>query len=75
MKARAIENQSFMIGVNRTGKDTSNTYNGYSSIFDPTGKEVVQLANDEKIIEAETDLEILSRIRTTLPFLNDIKLI
>ncbi len=75
LKARAIENQSFMIGVNRTGKDTSNTYNGYSSIFDPTGKEVVQLANDEKIIEAETDLEILSRIRTTLPFLNDIKLI
>jgi omega-amidase len=75
LKARAIENQSFMIGVNRTGKDPSNIYNGYSSIFDPTGKEVVQLANDEKIIEAEIDLEIVSKIRTTLPFLNDIKLI
>jgi omega-amidase len=75
LKARAIENQCFMIGVNRTGQDQNNTYNGHSSIYDPTGKEIVSLDCEEKIIEAEIDLDIVKSVRTALPFLNDIKLI
>lgn len=75
LKARAIENQCFMIGVNRVGTDPFNTYNGCSAVFDPMGNEVVLVENDEKIIEAEIDLEKVSATRSKLPFLQDIKLI
>lgn len=75
LKARAIENQCFMIGVNRVGTDPFNTYNGCSAVFDPMGNEIVLVENDEKIIEAEIDLEKVGATRGKLPFLNDIKLI
>ena len=64
-----------MVGVNRTGKDNANIYNGSSSIYDPTGKELIKLIDEEKIIEFEINLEIVKHTRKTLPFLNDIKLI
>ena len=75
LKARAIENQCFMIGVNRTGSDPFNNYNGNSSIYDPSGKEVFRIDDEEKIIETEIDIELVNSTRKTLPFLNDIKLI
>ncbi|MFA5806443.1 MAG: nitrilase-related carbon-nitrogen hydrolase [Melioribacteraceae bacterium] len=75
LKARAIENQCFMIGVNRVGTDPFNTYNGCSAVFDPMGNEIVLVGNEEKIIEAEIDLEKVGAARGKLPFLNDIKLI
>jgi predicted amidohydrolase len=75
LKARAIENQCFMIGVNRVGTDPFNTYNGCSAVFDPMGNEIVLVENEEKIIDAEIDLETVSATRNKLPFLQDIKLI
>lgn len=75
LKARAIENQCFMIGVNRTGKDLNNIYDGKSSVYDPTGKEIFRASDDECIIETEIDLNLVNQVRTALPFLNDIKLI
>ena len=38
LKARAIENQCYVAGVNRVGDDPKLHYNGYSSVFDPMGK-------------------------------------
>lgn len=75
LKARAIENQCFMIGVNRVGTDPFNTYNGCSAVFDPMGNEIILIENEEKIIEVEIDLEKVSATRSKLPFLQDIKLI
>ena len=75
LKARAIENQCFMVGVNRVGSDPFNTYNGCSAVFDPLGNEIILVENEEKIIEAEVDLEKVSATRSKLPFLQDIKLI
>ncbi len=75
LKARAIENQCFMIGVNRVGTDPFNTYNGCSAVFDPMGNEIILIENEEKIIEAEIDLEKVSAARGKLPFLQDIRLI
>ncbi|MEW6193693.1 MAG: carbon-nitrogen family hydrolase [Bacteroidota bacterium] len=75
LKARAIENQCFMIGVNRVGTDSTLQYNGYSSIHDPMGKEIVSISNEEKIIECEIDTSVVEEIRKKLPFLKDIKLI
>ena len=75
LKARAIENQCYIIGVNRVGDDPKLHYNGFSSVFDPMGKELVSCEDEEKILTAEIDKDQVSKIRGKFPFLNDIKLI
>ncbi len=75
LKARAIENQAYMIGVNRTGIDTKYEYNGCSSIFDPMGKQIAMIENEEGVFYFNIDLNLVKETRTALPFLDDIKLI
>lgn len=75
LKARAIENQCYVVGVNRVGDDLKLHYNGFSSLFDPMGIELLSLKNQEKIITVEIDKDYVNEIRTKLPFLNDMKLI
>lgn len=76
LKARAIENQCFVAGVNRVGTDPNgHTYNGFSSIYDPLGKEIISCEDTEMIITAEIDLIAIEKVRSQLPFLDDIKLI
>lgn len=75
LKARAIENQCFMIGVNRVGTDPFNEYNGRSAIYDPMGEEILMCDASEGLFSAEIDLSRINELRDKLPFLNDIKLI
>ena len=75
LKARAIENQCYVTGVNRVGDDPKLHYIGFSSVFDPMGKEIISVENDEKIIIVEIDKTIVNEVRKKLPFLNDMKMI
>lgn len=75
LQARAIENLSYMIGVNRVGTDQSLTYDGHSALIDPKGNVLVSSNKNEEIIFAEIDTEKIKATRNNLPFLNDIKLI
>ena len=50
LKARAIENQCYVAGINRVGDDPKLHYNGFSSVYDPMGKEIVSVENEEKLI-------------------------
>jgi omega-amidase len=75
LKARAIENQCYVAGVNRVGKDPKLTYIGFSSVFDPMGKEIVTVENEENVIIVEIDKNIVNEVREKFPFLDDIKLI
>jgi len=75
LKARAIENQCYVVGVNRVGDDPKLHYNGFSSVFDPMGKEIVVVENEEKVIVAEIDKSYLENVRQRLPFLKDMRLI
>jgi len=75
LKARAIENQCYVVGVNRIGDDPKLHYNGFSSVFDPMGKEIVAVENEEKVITVEIDKSVVDEVRKKLPFLNDIRLI
>lgn len=75
LKARAIENQCYVAGVNRVGDDPEHHYNGLSSLFDPMGKEVVAVENEERIIFAEIKKTKVEDVRNKLPFLEDMKLI
>ena len=75
LKARAIENQCYTAGVNRVGKDPKgNEYNGFSSVYDPMGKEIISSEKEEVLI-AEIDFALGKKVRNDLPFLEDIKLI
>jgi len=75
LKARAIENQCYVAGVNRVGKDPKLNYIGFSSVFDPMGKEIVAVENDEKVIIVDIDKNYVNEVRDKFPFLDDIKLI
>jgi omega-amidase len=75
LKARAIENQCYVAGVNRVGKDPKLNYIGFSSVFDPMGKEIVALETDEKVIVVDINKNYVNEVREKFPFLNDIKLI
>ena len=73
LKARAIENQCYVVGVNRVGDTQGLHFNGFSSIYDPMGKTIVSVENEERIIIAEIDENIVNETRKNLPFLDDIK--
>ena len=75
LKARAIENQCYVAGLNRVGKDPKLNYVGFSSVFDPMGKELAGVENEEKVILVELEKNYVSVVREKFPFLDDIKLI
>lgn len=75
LKARAIENQCYVIGVNRVGDDPKLHYNGYSCVYDPMGNELISSKDEEKILLIDIDKSIVDDVRMKFPFLKDIKLI
>ena len=75
LKARAIENQCYVAGVNRVGDAQGLHYNGLTSIYDPMGKEIIEVENEERIIIAEIDKNIVNETRNNFPFLEDMRLI
>ena len=71
LQARAIENQAYVIGVNRTGSDPKHSYNGRSLVVDPHGEILVDAASDESIFSAEVDLARVLEWRAEFPALRD----
>ena len=70
--ARAIENQSYVIGVNRVGNDGHQIYHsGDSMVIDPLGEVLYHRAHDEAIFTITLEKERLSAIRTKFPFWKD----
>lgn len=55
LKSRALENQCFIVGVNRTGKDITLTYNGHSNIINPLGKALLKTEEKECIMIYDID--------------------
>lgn len=72
LKARAIENLCYSIGVNRIGEDGVNVlYNGHSAIIDPKGNELF-FANDNEVIHTATlSLQELVAYRKKFPAYKD----
>ena len=72
LQARAIENQCYVVGVNRVGKDGLDlNYSGDSMVIDPMGTVLHTKAYDEDIFTITLQKEELSAIRNKLPFLKD----
>jgi predicted amidohydrolase len=73
LKARAIENQAYVVGVNRTGRDAKLSYIGHSQIIDPRGEILAAAGEGEEIIQAEVALEPLVEYRRRFPALEDMR--
>jgi predicted amidohydrolase len=71
LKARAIENQSYVVGVNRIGKDKSLDYNGHSKVFDAKGKVMIDLEDNNVIAYVVLSKTDLQQFRVKFPVLND----
>ncbi len=70
--ARAIENQCFVIGVNRIGTDGNGLeYNGQSMVVDFQGEIITEGGETENIISAQLNHQDLQNFRKKFPFLND----
>ncbi|MBX2909645.1 MAG: amidohydrolase [Chitinophagales bacterium] len=73
LPARAIENQSYVIGVNRIGIDGNGlSYSGNSAVYDALGEKLFSNSvHQESIKIATLDFASQQKNRTKLPFLND----
>jgi omega-amidase len=72
LRARAIENQCFVVGVNRVGKDAKgNNYSGDSSVFGPSGELLWQHAHTEAVHTISLDASLLNNARLSFPVLKD----
>jgi predicted amidohydrolase len=70
--ARAIENQCFVAGVNRVGKDNKNIYHsGNSLVIDPLGQVLYHMADEEDVFTITLQKEDLDKAKTQFPFWKD----
>lgn len=70
--ARAIENQCYVVGVNRVGTDANNiNYSGNSLIIDPLGQVLYHMADEEDVNTIILQKELLEETRTKFPFWKD----
>lgn len=71
LTARAIENQAYVVGVNRVGRGGSLVYTGDSRILDPMGKTLAAGAEQETLLIGDLDANQVRETRESLPFLPD----
>lgn len=72
LQARAIENQCYVVGVNRVGNDGSDIhYSGESMIVDAMGEVLYTRKDEEDIFTITLDKAHLEAVRDKLPFLKD----
>ena len=69
--ARAIENQAYVVGVNRVGEGGGLHYAGDSRIIDPLGEVLAGGAGGETILLADVDPAVVAETRKRYPFLAD----
>jgi omega-amidase len=72
LKARAIENQCYLIAVNRVGEDGNGVpFPGRCIVRDPLGAALTKSDDTVRVIDTTLDPEVLHDIRTSLKFLAD----
>ncbi len=70
-RARAIENQAYVVCANRVGKGDGLDYTGDSAVIDPMGAATEAPESTEAVLIADVDPEIVAETRARFPFLVD----
>jgi len=72
LKARAIENMCYVIGLNRVGNDGNNYYHsGDSAVIKPDGETIIDCSDEEKILYATLSEDELTKFRQRFQFYKD----
>ncbi|MBQ8366631.1 MAG: nitrilase family protein [Alistipes sp.] len=71
LRARAIENQAYVIGVNRIGSEPGLEYAGDSTVVDAYGRTMTDLADGEAVEVVELDMDALTTFRKRFNVLAD----
>lgn len=75
LRARAIENQSWVLGVNRCGDDPKLHYDGGTVLYNATGEILAQLDEQPGVLRQAVDADVQQRWRDKFPVLQDIRLL
>lgn len=74
LRARAVENQAFVVAVNRVGKGAADIFSGHSLVIDPLGKVILQAKDyQEGIFTVDLDLAEVDKVRGHIPVFEDRK--
>ena len=71
LRARAIENQAYVVGVNRVGTGGALEYSGDSAIIDPLGEILASGAGGETVLFADLDADHVAGTRDHFRFIQD----
>jgi predicted amidohydrolase len=72
LRARAIENQCFVIACNRVGQDPNGTtFFGHSAVIDPWGEALVEGEEGEALLTTTIDLDLVDEVRRRIPIFED----
>ena len=72
--ARAIENQAFVLAVNRAGRDPHLEYAGGSMAIGPKGDVLARLGDEEAVLSVEIDVKLVRAWRAEFPATRDVRL-
>jgi predicted amidohydrolase len=71
LRARAIENQAYVVGVNRAGEGDGLRYSGDSAAIAPLGETLAEAGEQEQVLFADVDPAVVTKLRARFPALSD----
>lgn len=71
LRARAIENQAYVVGVNRVGRDPKLVYAGDSAVFGPFGERILECGDGEGVYACQIDPARTAAVREKYRFFED----
>ncbi|UJH69793.1 carbon-nitrogen family hydrolase [Ornithinimicrobium sp. INDO-MA30-4] len=71
LRARAIENQAFVVACNTAGTHAGTTMGGHSAIIDPQGEVLAEAGTDEEVLSVQIDPDDVDAWRERFPVLTD----
>ncbi len=71
LRARAIENQMFVVACNRVGRSKETDFFGHSCVIDPWGEVLVEGGEEEGVLTAVIDTDLVDEVRTRIPVFED----
>jgi omega-amidase len=67
LRARAIENQFFVVAANRTGTGDNSNWCGHSTIIDPWGNILAEAEEEETVLVSDLDMSLVDEVRARIP--------
>lgn len=71
LRARAVENQLFVAGCNRTGTDAVEEFGGHSAVVDPWARVLIEAGSEAGLLVTTVEINEVTRARRMFPFLAD----